>query len=145
MVLQKGTMQLLWYAQAEGLDIVQSNLIREKPGSSSLPGKRCLSRKVLYHSSAIAGISSFCLKNFFQKQLWKINVNQEYKLLRCLNSIYILPSPKPNHRMSDYLVIVYQRERFAKIVGFHLSAPSLKNPHTQRWKCLKCKCVRTPG
>lgn len=89
----------------------------------------------------------FLFKRIFQKQLWKIYVNQEYKLLRCLSSIYTLPSPKSNHRMSHYLVIVYQRERFAKIVGFHLSAPkySLKNPHPQRWKCLKCKCARTPG
>ena len=62
MALQEGTMQLLWQARTASLETLQNSLTQEKPGSSSLPGKRCWSRKVLCYSYRLFQGSVFFLK-----------------------------------------------------------------------------------
>lgn len=108
-------------------------------------------------SSALVGICIFGLKK---------KKSQPQRRKTCVKP-RICPAPLSERsdpststaqpRGVDYLVIVYQRELFARIAGIHLSAPknclrtlttvdrvaSISAP--QRWKCLKCKCATTPG
>lgn len=155
MALQKGTMPLLWYAQAESLEILQNNLTPRETWVLAL----FLERGVFAGKFYTALISSCwdlyffcCLKKKSQKQLrpmW----NQECELLHCWEHLY--PATSAAQPQGCWLVTVYQRELFARLLVF-IDLPQIqpKSPHhsgsewsgeLQRWKCLKCKCARTPG
>lgn len=93
--------------------------------------------------SALPGIS-IKKKKTPQKQVRQTSAKQEYEKPHCWR-IYTLPFPQPNHRVSDDLVIVYQRELFAGIVGIQpqFSLRTLTGVRVAAF--LKCKCARTPG
>ena len=94
--------------------------------------------------SALPGISIFFKKKKPQKQVRQTSAKQEYEKPHCW-SIYTLPFPQPNHRVSDDLVIVYQRELFAGIVGIQPQFSLRTLTRVRVAAFLKCKCARTPG
>lgn len=93
-------------------------------GSSSRPGRRWGSRKALYYSCQLLLRWVFFAFSKKKKSQTKKDRNRGVWLTVLSEHLCSSTGWKPNHRGSEDLVIVYQRELFARIVGIHLSAPN---------------------